>query len=658
MQAVAHVVILMLACWMGSAAAQGKNVSALAPEFPTGLQWLNTERPLTLRELRGKVVLLEFWTYGCINCLHILPDLHRLEAKYARQLVVIGVHSAKYDNEAVLANIRQATQRYGITHPVVHDQDYRIWNAYRVTGWPTQILIDPEGRQLQGYAGENHYERLDRLIASTVALHRRKGALREDTLDRLTSVRNTTLTPLRYPGKVLADAASSRLFIADSYHHRLVVTDLQGNLQTVIGRGVPGAADGPFETASFDQPQGMALHGGMLYVADTGNHLLRRIDLQRRLVQTVAGTGEKARVFNVPGIGRAVPLNSPWDVYRQGQYLYIAMAGMHQLWRMDLQTSYVEPFSGTGREDLIDEVHTEAALGQPSGLTGDGQRLYVADSEVNAVRAASLDPDGTLATLAGGGLFTFGDQDGRGDAVRLQHPLGVAYANGVVYVADTYNHKVKQLDLRSRQIQTLAGTGSAGHRDGALGQAQFYEPGGLSVSGGRLYIADTNNHTIRVIDLATQRVLTLVVRGLTAPAIVTSEPTTPDYIEVVRLEEQALPATMSATLRIALELTADWKINAAAPASLVIKSEGEGVQVPTRYANRTLRPLASEFTVPLQVAEDGTRSLLRVDLTFVVCRAGDQGICALQQVAWEVPVLSQTQATQSEVILPYTVVPF
>jgi DNA-binding beta-propeller fold protein YncE len=670
MRVTAGIMALVLTCWMGgSVAIQEGSVTAethtlphmalaLAPEFPSGMQWLNSDRPLTLRELRGKVVLLDFWTYGCINCLHILPDLHRLEVTYARELVVVGVHSAKYDNETALANIRQAVRRYGITHPVVNDHDLRIWNAYRVPGWPTQILIDPEGHQLQGFIGENHLTRLDRLIKATVALHRRKGTLRDDTSPLQIPSRKAERTSLLYPGKVLADVASSRLFIADTNHHHLVVTDLQGNLQAVIGSGIAGSDDGSFESATFRQPQGMALQGAILYVADTGNHLLRRVDLRRQVVETMVGTGEKAREFNVPGTGRTVPLNSPWDLYGYGQYLYMAMAGMHQIWRVDLSTAYVEPFSGSGREALIDDTHIDAALGQPSGLSGDGQRLYVADSEVNAVRVASLDPDGVITTLAGGGLFTFGDHDGVGHEARLQHPLGVTYADGTVYVADTYNHKIKWLDPRSGRLQTLAGTGVAGYRNGEALQAQFYEPGGISVSAGIVYVADTNNHRVRVMNLATQQISTLPIRGLTPPIVTVSRAITNGDIEVVRLDEQQLLASTPATVRLVLAPPPGWKVNTAAPATLAVKIVGDGVRVPAGYTRRTFQPFVPELAIPLEVTLAGAQAHLRVDLAFVICQVNNQGICALRRVAWECPVRSQTQMAPTELTLRYAMSSF
>ena len=665
MRVIVSLIVFSLLCCAGRAAPQEVTAAPshpllsmslpLAPELPTGLQWLNTDRPLTLQALRGKVVLLDFWTYGCINCLHVLPDLQRLEATYANELVVIGVHSAKYTNEAVFDNIRQAVQRYGITHAVVNDHDYAIWKAYRVPGWPTQIVIDPAGHLLQGFVGEHHLERLEHLIQATIAIHRQKGTWRDGPLPVSAARSNSVSTPLRYPGKVLVDTASARLFIADTTHHRIVITDLRGALLTLIGSGMAGARDGPYVSATFRQPQGLALLGSMLYVADTGNHLIRRVDLQRRVVETVAGTGEQAREFNVPGTGRAVPLNSPWDLYAHGVDLYIAMAGMHQVWRMALATSYVVPFAGSGREELIDDVLSEAALGQPSGLSSDGQRLYIADSEVNALRAAPLEAPGNLITLAGGGLLTFGDRDGIGDAARLQHPLGVAYADGHLYVADTYNHKIKRLDLHSGQLQTLAGTGTAGRRDGAMAQAQFYEPGGLSAGAGRLYVADTNNHCIRVIDLQTHMVSTLVVEGLMPPAPQVA--TTDDLVEVVRFTEQPLPAGAQATVRIALDLPAGWKVNPAAPASLMVTVSGDGVQVPAVYASQILQLLTPELLIPLEVAQDGRRAQLRVDLTFVLCQVDNQGVCALRQVAWEVPVRSQAQATATELALRYTVSP-
>lgn len=627
---------------------------ALAPEFPADAEWVNTDRPLQLRQLRGKVVLLDFWTYGCINCLHILPDLKRLEAAYARELVVIGIHTAKYDHESVRAHIRQAIERHGIAHPVMNDHDGCMWDAYRVSGWPTQILIDPAGHVIQGFIGEHHRERMARLISETIARHRRLGTLRSDAVLPALAVSAPRETPLQYPGKIVVDPESARLVVADTNHHRLVLASLAGDLIATIGRGQAGTADGPFDAATFRQPQGVVLEGDVIYVADTGNHVVRRVDLARRTVETVLGSGKQARELNVPGYGRSVPLNSPWGLHRQGRNLYIAMAGFHQIWHADLSTGYVEPFAGSGREAWVDDIHVDAAFGQPSGLAGNGQWLYVADTEVNALRRLSLDPDGVTTTVAGGGLFNFGDADGHGLAVKLQHPLGVAAMRDQVFIADTYNHKIKQFDPASGGVRSLAGTGAAGYRDGAFEQALFYEPGGISAGGdGRLYVADTNNHRVRVLDLTTRTVSTLQIKKLEAPveADALAADAEDGLVETVKLDRHVLPALSQTAARIRLHPPAGWKVNARAPGRLAVTIDGDAVQVPAAYSGRTIRPMAADVTIPFDVAKEGTSALLRVDLGFVLCRLGDEGVCVPRQVAWEIPVQSVGRTAPAEVAL-------
>ena len=490
-----------------------------APEFPDGMQWLNTDRPLRLADLRGKVVLLDFWTYCCINCMHSISDLTALEKKYAQELVVIGVHSAKFRNEGDVDNIRQAILRYEIQHPVVNDRDFRIWRAYAVRAWPTLMVVRPDGYVLGHLSGEGHRETLERMIDELIATARSQGTLNETPLHLALEKDRYGSGVLAFPGKVLADAPSQRLCIADSNHNRMVIADLAGNIIDVAGSGAVGKTDGAFATATFNHPQGMALDGSFLYVADTENHLLRRLDLRARTVTTIAGTGEQARPYNIPGTGTQVALNSPWDLTRIGTQLFIAMAGPHQVWVMNLETAYLEPYAGSGREDIIDAPRLQAAMAQPSGITTDGTLLYVADSETSAVRSVSLGINGVVQTIVGEGLFEFGDTDGMGtEQVRLQHPLGVAYHDDLLYVADTYNHKIKKIDPTTGASTTYLGSGQPGRRDGQA--PEFYEPGGLSTAAGKLYIADTNNHAIRVADLATGDVTTLTLRGLAVPVAV------------------------------------------------------------------------------------------------------------------------------------------
>jgi DNA-binding beta-propeller fold protein YncE len=510
------------------AAAQPLEKKSAAPEFATGLTWLNSAGPISLqKDLKGKVVLLDFWTLCCINCIHIQPDLARLEKKYANELVVIGVHSPKFENEKETASIRKAILRYQLEHPVVNDADHKIWNRYGVEAWPTLVLIDPEGNIVGEISGEGNYELLDRVIGKIVAEHKEKKTLNEKPIRfDLARFRETGDTPLFFPGKVLADEKGKRLFIADSTHHRIVVTDLDGKLIAVAGTGTPGPADGAFDKAEFSDPQGMAVSGDTLYVADRKNHTLRELNLKEKTVRTIAGNGSqehdsRSRGLDRPVAAKSIGLNSPWDLLLDGDTLYIAMAGHHQIWAYDVKNKTLVPYAGSGRETLGDGPLPFSHFAQPSGLASDGKNLYVADSETSSLRKVPLGGAGRVQTLVGRGLFVFGDRDGPGQdggetsktEARMQHALGVVYHDGKVYVADTYNNKIKVYDPQTRELKALAG----GSEWGWLIPGEFSEPAGISVANGKLYVADTNAHRVRVVDLKTKEVSTLKLTGVEPP---------------------------------------------------------------------------------------------------------------------------------------------
>ncbi|HEY3415254.1 MAG TPA: thioredoxin-like domain-containing protein, partial [Armatimonadota bacterium] len=467
-----------------------------APDFPAGFTWLNTDHPLQFSgELRGQVVVLDFWTYCCINCMHVLPDLDYLEHKYADQPVtIIGVHSNKYTEEASPANIRQAILRYNITHPVIVDEHQAIWNQFVISAWPTLVVIDPTGRILGTLPGEGHREQLDQIIDELLAQGRRESTLAAGPLSLQHEQRQDPATGLFYPGKVLADATGGRLFIADSDHQRILITDWSGMVMDVIGNGQIGLHDGAFAEATFHDPQGMALRGDLLYIADTDNHALRRADLENRRVDTVVGNGKISYDRRGGHLGREQGLNSPWDVAFVDNLLFIALAGLHQIWTYNPETTEARLAIGTGRENITDNPAHRAALAQTSGLSAANGILYFADSETSSVRQYDPGTD-EVSTLVGQGLFIFGDKDGDGPNALLQHPLGVAASpNGALYVADTYNSKIRRIDLTSGLVTTLAGSGKPGV--GSAGALELYEPGGLSVAGNDLFIADTNNHRV------------------------------------------------------------------------------------------------------------------------------------------------------------------
>ncbi len=458
----------------------------------------------------------------------MLPQLRELEERFPDTLVVIGVHSAKFTSEGVTANLRKAVLRHHVRHPVVNDGAHAVWERYAVSAWPTAAFVDPEGRVVGMHAGEFLADDFAQVIEELESEFDRRGLLDRSPLALPLAPEQEPDSTLSFPGKVLADAG--RLFIADTGHHRVLVADLAGQVVAAVGRGTPGLEDGDFDTATFRGPQGLAAAGDLLFVADTGNHCIRRVDLAGRRVERIAGTDEQARRPRRGGPALASLLSSPWDLalgesmgsvggaappdfpHFPCSRLFVAMAGNHQLWAVDLAAGEARRLVGTGREALGDGTLERCALAQPSGLALHAGRLYFADSESSAVRVADMPAD-RVETLVGAGLFEFGDRDGSGPDARLQHPLGVAYHAGVLYVADTYNHRIKRLDPLTGAAQTFLGTGEAGRRDGPGAQAGFWEPGGLSAAGDRLYIADTNNHAIRVAHLVTGEVTTLEVRS-------------------------------------------------------------------------------------------------------------------------------------------------
>jgi hypothetical protein len=439
--------------------------------------------------------------------MHTFPQLRKIERKYGDRVIVVGVHSPKFPAERETANLREAVLRYRIEHPVVNDRDFEVWRRFGGRAWPTLLFIDPQGRIIGKHEGELPFEQFDPLVGGMLDDFAARGLLNPAASPiGLEGIREPART-LSFPGKVLA--GEDALFIADTNHHRVVVASLDGSIQRQYGGGEPALIDGPASRAGFQQPQGMARSGSRLYVADTENHAIRAIDLDTGMVTTIAGTGEQARQAGAGGPGRSTALSSPWDLAIAGSVLYIAMAGTHQIWSLDLDTGRLAPFAGTGREGLLDGSLDQAWFAQSSGLALDDGHLYVADSEVSAVRDIDLG-ENRVRTLVGEDLFVFGDQDGEGDAVRLQHPLGVSARDGLLYIADSYNNKIKRLDPRRRAVSTWLGSGAAGRADGAGAAAAFREPGGVCAGRAGLYIADTNNHRIALADWETGAVRTLI----------------------------------------------------------------------------------------------------------------------------------------------------
>ena len=484
-----------------------------------GRNWLNTGgKSLDLEALRGKIVLLDFWTFCCINCLHVLDELRPLEEKYSDVLVTVGVHSPKFEHEADPVALAAAVERYEIHHPVLDDPELETWKAYTARAWPTLVVIDPEGYIVAHLSGEGHADGLGVLIPELIAQHEARGTLHRGTGPYVAP--EPTSGTLRFPGKALylpagrgsaaksdAGAAASAAgaattataegagtwLVTDTGHHRVV--ELDTDFHTVLGAfgtGSRGHADGPGvaidsrePVAEFNEPQGLVLlpedvaekTGYDVVIADSVNHRLRGLSLKDGTVSTLVGNGVQRLLETGPArvdedaagfTGRLsdhpldVSLSSPWDVVWSSKLnaVVVAMAGVHQIFSFEPLSGEVSIIAGNGLEGLLDGSAHESWFAQPSGLAEDADgNIWVADSETSALRKLAIDDDGTVTveSAVGKGLFDFGFRDGEASEARLQHPLGVTVLpDGSVAVADTYNGAVRRYDPATKTVSTLA----------------------------------------------------------------------------------------------------------------------------------------------------------------------------------------------------------
>ncbi|MCX7786913.1 MAG: thioredoxin-like domain-containing protein [Spirochaetes bacterium] len=641
-----------------------------APEFPEGMEWLNVKEPLRFSTLKGKIVLLDFWTYGCINCIHNLPDLKRLQEEFPNELVVIGIHSAKFSNEGRMQNLRNILLRYEITHPVVNDPEFLLWQMWGPRAWPTLVLVDPAGNVSAATMGEGFYPQFKEIILSLREEFASKGLL--DTRPWRAVLKPETRKPtlLSFPGKVRVHPTVDRIVLSDTGNHRiLIVEESTGRVLDRVGGPAAGFSNGSFEQARFRFPQGIAfsIDGKTIYVADTGNHAIRMIDLSSRRVTTLVGTGKQSQEYPpAPGIGSSVALSSPWDVEVEGQTLFIAMAGSHQIWKMDLSTQAVSPLAGSGAEGYLDGAGKDAELAQPSGLSlGADRRLYFADSEGSSIRYVDLSTkDLQVVTLAGSGksLFEFGPEDGVGPNARFQHPLGVRVHQGKIYVADTYNHRIREIDPQTRVVRTLSGL-DPGFKDGQ--DARWDEPGGLDAKGNKLYVVDTNNHALRIFDLNEGRVSTLILkdswsaregaRGSLSPLTVGPFPGSDllfnETLPPLRFSKREIsPGRIELSLWV--DLPKGYKVTSEAFSTVAVRlSEGKG-----RFLGAS--PLSMQApTFPIRLSFEFAPGFTEVHLETAIayCAEGGEGLCYIDRRRLEVP-LEVKVGGKDELALRYPVV--
>jgi DNA-binding beta-propeller fold protein YncE len=471
--------ILVAGCGQRSNAKNEFTINApAAPEVNSQYGWLNTDRSYSLNDFRRKIVLLDFWTLGCINCQHIIPEIEKLQAKFSKELVVIGVHSAKFKSEKETRRIRSAISKFGIDHPVVNDADYTVWKAYGVEAWPTLVLISPDGKIAFKMEGENVYTQLDPQIEKLAKDY--EGTINLEPFVFKLQEPPSPNTTLKFPSKLIADG-DGHIWLSDYGNDRIVKIDKTGRIIEVIGKGSKGFEDGNFSTATFNGPQGLALRNDSLWIADSRNNSIRMANLATKQVTTVAGNGKMGYYFNNDKWNEPVLPNSPWDLLVDSDYLYIADAGNHQVLRMDLKDNKVYRFAGTGLEGIKDNDLKTSTFSQPSGLAQKDHLIYVADPEASAIRKIDL-KNKTVETIIGKGLFKFGDEDGDAGKALLQHCAGITADDGNIYIADSYNGKIRILNTKTNLVSTLL--------------ADLNEPNDVLIVGHELWITDTNSDQI------------------------------------------------------------------------------------------------------------------------------------------------------------------
>lgn len=613
-----------------------------APELEPALAWLGTTRKIGLRELRGHVVILDFWTACCVNCMHVIPVLRDLERRFAdRPVFVIGVHSAKFPGEAAPERVADAIARHGVEHPVVVDRDMGIWERYAVRSWPTLVVLRPDGTIAAVAPGEPDPQALDAFVRGLLDEAERAGTLAAAPF-RAPREAPPPARPLAFPGK-LALAADGRVAVADSGHHRVLVLAPDGAALAAIGSGRRGHVDGDLASARFDDPQGLAWSGEHLWICDVRNHALRRADLASGSVDTVAGTGSMGqKPIAAPAPARTTALRSPWDALSDGPRVLVCLAGSHQLGVLapDGAGGYtVGRLAGDGREALVDGPPDASCYAQPSGLCRAGDTLYVADSETSAVRALDL-ASGATRTLVGAGLFDFGAEDGPVASARLQHPLGVAaLPDGTLVIADTYNDRLRRLDPVAGEVTTLYfGTGERGLR----------EPGAVVVRpDGGLLVADTGNHRLVKLSAYGAWEGELEVRGAPAPEPAEDGSAPPlsaagaatRWFDT-RLAALAPLAPGPGLLRLRLRAPAGWTFNAGAPlqVTLEVSRRSDLLTLPTELVREGdgASDMVLEAALAVEHLPEGeVRSEVLVRVDAILC---GEDVCAPSQAWLRIPL--------------------
>lgn len=473
---------------------------AQAPEVPVSLDWLNTDRPPSLAGLRGKVVLLFFWCYSNTQSIRLLPALRQVAQDHDPGVVVLGIHCPKFAHERAGANVRKALNRNFVRFPVASDPEFETWRRYGIEAWPSVAVVSADGNLHQVLRGDDTGGKLDRIVGELIV-----EASNANILDasRVMPVRGGEAAGfLRFPTAVLE--ARGLLYVSDAANNRIVELSREGRVQRIFGSGNPGFWDGVAQNCGFNVPRGLAYAENFLYVADTANHAIRRINLFSGEVETVLGNGKPDfKMTNATRRMLDMGLPLPVGLAFQGPDLFVSVSGIGQLWRLDLAQGTVGWFSGTGQHGVVDGDPVQAAFAQPLGLAAGRTFLYVADGDGSAVREVRSQT-GHVRTRCGQNPFVFGFEDGLPATALVQYPMDVALRERgtELWIADSFNNQLRVLDLKTSELST------------PRIEYAFSEPAGISITGSSLWVANTNAHEIVHVDLISRRAEALTIEGI------------------------------------------------------------------------------------------------------------------------------------------------
>ncbi len=524
-------------------------------------KWFNVERPLTVEDFKDRVILLDFWTYACVNCIQALPEIKKIEKEFGNKLLIIGIHSGKFDNEKDVAAIRKAIVKYDINYPVLHDPDLKIWNNFALKSWPTFIVINPHGNIEKIVVGEDNLGKIRKNIRKLAS--RFKYEINRDPVPLALEKNNIIGNVLTFPTKIEYAANFSYktrkipvLFISNSGANSIIASSLTGETVLKIGSGKEGFEDGSLGVASFSKPRGLLFDGKKLYVADSGNNALRMVDFENGMVSTLVGSGKKGKIISDSYMeAKNVDLASPNDIafFPNKDVIAIANTGSNQILGYNIDKKTIAVLAGNGAAGMAQNT-----LAEPSALAPYQDRLYFLDAASSSLRV--LDKNGSIKTLVGQGVNKFGNKNGDKEVALMQHPIGLMVDDTGAYIADSFNHIIRKYSFSTNKISDLIGNHKKGDALGSASATELDEPDGIAAVLNNFYIVDSNNNRVLVTNRASLKseILDII------PPLKLPKEGFLEYLPNLQTNDRATVKD-DTEINLNIDLNQGWKINELGP---------------------------------------------------------------------------------------------